>query len=238
MRISSLTLIAFTNILLMGCMEDGPTPQFSSSRAASELGGGFRPSETLEVYSATNTMQRRGRIEQTGDYYNYGPSPRDIEIVPIEVPFSTDPDILLAPKRVKVLGGCSKDRVTDRTTCRINVLPQGIGNDGGLYQTVSANGSILSACIIGHDFPGRSGAIRVGSNPAITTDREGCISGAAARRLEQQLINGTTLVTRRVEWPYDYTRDKEMLIEGSFSAAQALYRWSTSVDLQALFSAR
>lgn len=238
MKVPNPRLLLSAGILLMGCVSSNPTSQFSSNRAAENLSGGFRPNETLEVYSGTGSMQRRGRIEQTGDFYNYGPAPRDIEIVPVEVPFSTDPDILLAPKRVKVLGGCSTDRVTDRTTCRMNVLPQGTGIDGGLYQTVNADGSILSACIVGHDFPGRTGAIRVDSNPAITTNTEGCISGSAARRLERQLISGSTLVTRRVEWPYDYSRDREMLINGSFSTAQELYRWSTSADLPTLFSLR
>lgn len=238
MKPPNLGLLTSAALILIGCMEGNPTSQFSSKRAASDLEGGFRPGETLEIYPASSSMQRRGRIEMTGDYYNYGPEPRDIEIVPVEVPFSTDPDILLAAKRVKVLGGCSKDRVTDATTCRMNILPQSTSNDGGLFQTVNANGSILTSCIIGHDFPGRTGAIRVDGNPAISTNSEGCLTGSTARRLERQLIGGSKLVTRRVEWPYDYSRDKEMLIDGSFSLAQDLYRWSGSADLPALFSAR
>ncbi len=238
MKIRNPVFILSASILLMGCLPNSPNSQFSSNRVAGGLSGGFRQNETLEVYSGTGLTQRRGRIERTGDFYNYGPARRNIEIIPVELPFSTDPDILLAPKRVQVLGGCSVDKVTDRTTCRLNVLPQGTGIDGGLYQTVTANGSILSACIVGHDFPGRTGAIRVDNNPAITTNTEGCISGSAARRLERQLINGSSLLTRRVEWPYDYSRDKEMLISGSFSTAQELYRWSASADLATLFSVR
>lgn len=235
MPLKTVSLIAVALIALMGCMEGSSGNQFSTSTVAANLDGGFRQGEMLEIYPATKTVQRRGLIEETGDFYNYGREPRDIEIVPVEAPFSTDPDILLAPKRVKVLGGCSRDQVTDRTTCRLNVLPQGTLVPGGLFQRVTANGNILSACITGHDFPGRTGAIRVDDNPAITTNREGCISGASARRLERQLLSGSRLITRRVEWPYDYAKDREMLIKGSFSAAQELYRWSATADLPPLF---
>lgn len=238
MKLSNVMVAACAAVILTGCMEGNQTTQFSSNRVASGLSDGFRPNETLEAYSVTNSMVRRGRIAETGDYYSYRSTPRGVEIIPVEVPFNRE--TVLAPKRVKVLGGCSQDRVSDRTSCRLNIIPQSAGSsrDGGLYQTVSANGSILSACILGHDFPGRRGAIRVDGNPAFTTNNDGCISGAAAQRLEQQLRTGKVLLTRYVEWPYDYSRDKEMLIDRSFSTAQDLFRWSASADLAALFNAR
>ena len=55
----------------------------------------------------------------------------------------------------------------------------------------------------GHDFPGRRSAIRIGTSPARTTDTEGCIGGGAFAALLQD----DTVVTRRVEWPYDYAKD-------------------------------
>jgi len=240
MKLSSAVQIAVACMALLGCMEGEKGSQFSSTLASSELSDGFRPNETLEVYSATRTMQRRGRIAHTGDYYNYGNKPRDIEIVPVKVPFSTNPDILLAPKRVSVLGGCGQDKITDRTNCRLNIMPQDFSavSKGGLYQRVNASGSILASCVIGHDFPGRRASIRVDNNSAFSTNSDGCISGSAASRLDQQLKNGKILITRRVEWPYDYSKDKEMLIEGSWSAAQELYRWSSSADLSTLFSSK
>ena len=148
MKFRNLAVFAYAGIVLTGCMSTGPESQFSSNQSsnqvASELSGGFRPNETLESYPTSKMMQRRGRIDTTGDYYNYGPTPQNIEIVPVEIPFSTDPDILLAPKRAEVLAGCNKDRVTDRTTCHMNILPQGPSRGGGLYQIVSANGTILA----------------------------------------------------------------------------------------------
>lgn len=236
MKSSNLGLLISVSLIIMGCIDGNTVEKTSSNIAESRLDGGFRAGEILKVYSTINSMQRSGRVEHTGDYYNYGSTPRSIEIVSVEVPFSTDSDVILAAKRVKIIGGCHKDRVTDITTCRMNVFPQGNRHGGGLSQTVSASGSILSSCIIGHNFPGRIGAIRVDSNLVIMTNRKGCISGATANILEKQLKNGRTLITRRVEWPYNYSQDKEMLIEGSFSVAQELYRWSASANLPALFS--
>ena len=237
-RIRSLFLIFIFAQLISGCTETMMSGQVTQNSVASELQGGFRPNESLEYYSTAKSYQRRGRIEDTGDYYNYSPAPRNIDIAPIEVPFSTDPGILLAPKRVKVIGGCNRDKVTDGTTCHLNIWPQGPLHDGGLFQIVDLSGNIKISCISGHDFPGRRGAIRVDSNTAFVTDTEGCIHGAAARRLQNQLVNGRQLITRYVEWPYDYAKDETMLISGSFRVAQELYLWSAKADMESLFSAR
>lgn len=225
-----------SSFLLIGCMGVETGSQSSTNIAASGLSGGFQTDEELIIYKSSNAMQRRGIIEETGDTYNYGRVPRDIEIVPVKLPYSTDVDIL-APQRVTVISGCSKDKITDNTSCVMNVKPHSWSKswDGGLIQTVSSNGSLLTSCVVGHDFPGRRASIRVDSNPAITTNKNGCISGSAARRLERQLRNGKILITRRIEWPYDYEKDKEMIVEGSFSTAQKLYRWTTSADLVSLF---
>jgi len=232
-----LIAVGVASLSLAACVSTGGD-QFSSRKLADGLQGGFRPSESLESYPTINSFQRRGRIQETGDYYNYSPEPRRIEIIPVEVPFSTDSKILLAPKRVSVLGGCARDKVTDRTTCHMNILPQGVRRGGGLFQIVDASGNLKSSCILGHDFPGRRGVIRVDGNAAITTDTDGCIYGSTARRLQSQLLTGQHLITRYVEWPYDYSKDREMLIGGSFRSAQELYRWSAGADLQTLFSAR
>ncbi len=222
---------------LIGCMGVETGSQSSTNVDASGLSGGFRADEQLVIYKTLNTMTRRGVIEETGDNYSYGPVPRNIEIVPVELPYSTDVDVILAPKRVSVIAGCSADKITDKTTCKMNIRPQSrtISWDGGLIQTVSSDGSLLTSCIVGHDFPARRASIRVDSNPAITTNKNGCISGSVARRFERQLRSGKILITRRIEWPYDYEKDKTMIVEGSFSNAQKLYRWTTSADLVSLF---
>lgn len=242
MSLSRTLSLALVSFMLVGCMENqqGPPPVFLTAKEG--LNDGFRKNETLKVpnphYERMSRLSnsRHGVIEGAGLSYLYRPSPRDIEVTIDRGSAATNSTSRHATRHAAVLAGCSKDRVSDRTTCRMNLLPQGSGNDGGLFQTVSASGSILTACIVGHDFPGRTGSIRVDSNTAIATDTKGCVSGSTARRLENQLRQGSTLITRHVKWPYDYTRDREMLIEGSFALAQELYRWTATADLAALFS--
>lgn len=239
---SKIIFVVIASSVLFGCASPGvdgySQSKSPSSSAAAGLSGGFRPNETLHVYSSSHPGQRKGVIQETGDSYNYAPVARDVEIVPIAKSSDTDTSSLLAAKRVKVLGGCNKDKVSDKTTCRMNILPQGTDQKGGLYQTLDTNGSLLSSCVIGHDFPGKMASIKVDDNTAIKTNDKGCIGGSEAQLLEQQLLAGKRLITRRVEWPYEALRDKEFIIAGSFSSALELYRWSATADLKQLFSAR
>lgn len=237
MKTLNLIVGLLSSSLLIGCMSVETGSPSSTNVATSGLSGGFTADEQLIIFQTSNVKQRRGFIEETGDYYNYGPAPRELSVVPAEVPYSTDIDVSLTPKRVTVIAGCSTDKITDKTSCKMNIRPHSWSKswDGGLIQTVSSDGSLLSSCVVGHDFPGRRASIRVDKNPSITTNKNGCISGSAARRFERQLKSGKILITRRIEWPYDYEKDKEMVVEGSFSTAQDLFRWTTSADLVSLF---
>lgn len=222
-------------LMLSGCVATTEQNQFGSRVISTGMQGGFTTNEALEVYESSGTILRRGRIDKTGDYYSYSTERFDIEINPVEVQWTTDN--ALDAKRPDWVAGCNTDSMTDQITCRMNILPQGAGgNKGGLFQTVDRQGNILSSCIMGHDFPGRRGIIRVDSNSPITTNSEGCISGTKARLLQRQLLVGSTLQTRRVEWPYNSNRDKEMLVFGGYEAARNVYRFSESADLPALFS--
>ncbi len=242
MAVGKLIAICISSAALASCggatLDSVSKSKSASSSAATGLTGGFRPNETLHVYSSSHAGQRRGIIQETGDRYNYGPVAGNIEIVPAESSSNTDASAMLAPKRALVLGGCDKDKMSDKTTCRMNILPQGSDQKGGLYQTVDTNGVLLTSCVIGHDFPGKVASIRVDSNPALTTNDKGCISGEDVRLLERQLLSGKRVITRRVEWPYTDRRDKEMIIDGSFKAALELYKWSSSANLTQLFSMR
>ena len=238
MSTAKLSTIIAACYLLLGCGVATQTPQLSSTKATTGLSGGFGPNETLHVYSSSHSGQRRGIVKSTGDRYNYGPIARNIEIIPAEASSSGSASSPLVPKRVEVLGGCSKDKVSDQTVCRLNILPQGTNQKGGLYQTVDLNGSLLSSCVIGHDYPGKTASIRIDGNPAFTTNDKGCIAGSQAAALERQLRDGKQLITRRIEWPYKDMRDKELIIDGSFSTALELYRWSATANLAQLFSMR
>lgn len=229
MKIITLFFLIIVTFTVISCATE--TNQFRSKTINKGLKGGFRANESLEYYDGAGFV-RRGKIEETGDYYTYSPN-GSIEIIPVEAKFLPDPNIIIAPKRVGIGARCNKDRISDRLKCHLNILPKYFGP--GLHQIIDLRGNIISSCIIGHDFPGRKGAIRVDNRPAIITDNEGCLQGSKVKTLQNQLINGQRLIIRYVEWPYDYSKDKEMLISGSFSTALELYRWSVKSDLASLF---
>lgn len=72
--------------------------------------------------------------------------------------------------------------------------------------------------------------LRVDSNRAMTSDSEGCFSGAAARTIGQQLNGGSVLRVEAVEWPYDYAVQKETPIAGAFNLTKRVFQFSQSAD--------
>lgn len=221
--------------LLSACMNIESQDPSGADIVGANLSGGFTENERLGYYEFSKSYYRSGRISETGDIYNYSAEPYSIEIIAQPVPFASGN--MLDARRANWVAGCSKDKFSDAVTCRMNILPQNpVGNAGGLFQIVDRRGNILKSCVLGHDFPGKRAAIRVDENSAFTTDTEGCISGGAASRLQQQLESGSRLLTRRIEWPYESSRDKDIIITGAYSAARELFRFSAEADLASLFS--
>lgn len=68
-------------------------------------------------------------------------------------------------------------------------------------KVVVNRGQIPKICVVGHDFPGRTTVFRVGDNPAISTNEDGCVT--LSKSLEDQLRNGTTANVRGFRWPSD-----------------------------------
>lgn len=219
-----------------GCVETEKQNNGKSIGSEVSMSGGYTDAETFVTYEYSETVWRRGKIVQTGDTYSYANKARNIEISPVVVPFVPDPSFIRAPKRANVLGGCNKDAISDAVTCHLNLMPQGAVKGGGLIQHVDLNGNIQRSCVLGHDYPGQTAAIRVDNNRSFISDENGCVRGSSARSLQAQLLTGTSVTTRRIEWPYLTNRDKEMLIDGSFSRGLELYRWTASADLEKLFS--
>lgn len=83
-----------------------------------------------------------------------------------------------------------------------------------------------SVCILGHDFPGRTGAIRVDGGAPVPTNTDGC----APASLAAQLASGSSVTTRRVEWPYDYSRDETASIQGAGETMQLITFIRENVD--------
>ena len=108
---------------------------------------------------------------------------------------------------------CGIDAMTDRRDCHFN------NELGGLFVYYGNSPSPQSVCILGHDFPGRTGQIRVDSNAPLTTDAEGCV---AASRIIPQLKAGSSVTTRSYRWPYDYSVDATTSLAGFNKAMQVI----------------
>jgi hypothetical protein len=93
---------------------------------------------------------------------------------------------------------CEIDPITDAKECHLQRGATPLLLDMGSGTTVK------TICIIRHNFPGRRGAIRVDSNPAVATNANGCVSSPA---LVKQLLNGQKVTVRWVNWPRDYSVD-------------------------------
>lgn len=110
----------------------------------------------------------------------------------------------------------NRDRMTDQVQWSIRHYQT------GLMLSVNSSGRITSVCIIGSNFPGRSGMVRVGNNTAIAVPND--CSSRAGPTLQAQLLLGGRLLVRRYEWPYDYGQDKEGTAD-NFDKAFELFRW-------------
>lgn len=100
---------------------------------------------------------------------------------------------------------CGIDAMTDKRDCNF------YNKTGGIFVYYGNSATPLEVCVFGHDFPGRTGQIRVDSNPPLTTNRDGCV---AASRVLAQLRAGSTVTTRRYDWPYDYPVDGTSSLAG------------------------
>lgn len=231
----SLLCVFFITIFTISCSDNSyDTQVITQSSKSNFLQGGFQPNETIVSYTSISSVQRTGIIAETGDTYNYSINKR-IELIPQQPALYENLEVMLKPQRVTIISSCKIDKITDKLNCSMNMRPYDKGF-GGIFLGLSAGGNITSACVFGHDFPGRKASIRVDKYDAMVTNNEGCLWDKKAQILEQQLIKGKMLITRRVEWPYDYSKDKTMLISGSFSNAQKLFRWVNSADLSTLFA--
>jgi len=121
----------------------------------------------------------------------------------------TDDDILSAWHF-----SCKVDRMTDRRNCSLS--------DHGAWVLVyfGASENPQNVCIVGHDFPGRTGMIRVDGEPPVTTNTDGCVAGSYL----SAMLRGQLVTARRVEWPYDYSMDRSGSLEG-LDEAFALMRY-------------
>jgi hypothetical protein len=117
---------------------------------------------------------------------------------------------------------CSKDVITDKRDCTIKP-----GFKSDLNLVVMYRGSaIAGVCIAGHDFPGRTGAIRIDSGVPVVTNANGCVDGAVAHRLAK----GKSAVVRFVKWPSDHNRDVVGSLDGLAEALELVRFIQSNID--------
>lgn len=112
---------------------------------------------------------------------------------------------------------CDVDQMTDARSCSITHQQ--------LFIEYAEGGRLREICIIGHDFPGRTGAIRIDTAEPIRVPTSGCLVGDSARSVAARLRGAERVVTRRVEWPYDYYRDSASDYARGFRLADEFIRW-------------
>lgn len=115
---------------------------------------------------------------------------------------------------------CARDAMNDRRECKLSSYNTRLLVYYGFAATPQ------SVCIIGHDFPGSTGAIRVDSGAPVNTNRDGC----APARVATQLGSGLMVTTRRVKWPYDYEKDETASLAGAKAAMDLVSYIRSNVD--------
>ena len=108
--------------------------------------------------------------------------------------------------------GCHNDAMTDKRKCQIR------SSNARLSISYINSKSPSSVCIIGHDYPGRFGAIRIDEASPIATNQYGCLPGGMAAKIAK----AKTFTTRHVEWPYDENLDKKSESTGLGAAMELL----------------
>lgn len=103
---------------------------------------------------------------------------------------------------------CKKDAMDDARRCSLANL------DYRIAVFYDASGNADEICVLGHDFPGETGAIRFDAEPALATDKTGCIAGAYV----QKLRTSSKLTTRAVKFPVKMNVDTPSYINNFIEA--------------------
>lgn len=138
--------------------------------------------------------------------------------------YGADRSVFVDPDNASesVFVACRREQISGRSSCFMNV---GFSN---LKIGISPNGRAASACVMGHDFPGRAAAIRVEGYAMIRTAESGCVGASSAATLLRQLSSARTLHIQRVEWPYDVGKTRTMHINGKVAAALNIWKFTHS----------
>nr|WP_325265577.1 hypothetical protein [uncultured Rhizobium sp.] len=106
---------------------------------------------------------------------------------------------------------CKADAMTDIRQCSLSSH-----DDPSLFIDFAAKEQAQALCLLGHDFPGRIGGIRIDKNAAHDTDDQGCLPWASV----PEITVGKTITTRSYKWPYDYPVDRSGALLGLNRASE------------------
>lgn len=113
---------------------------------------------------------------------------------------------------------CKKDPMDDTKSCYIQRKD--------LWVWVYPSGR-LKIFIGGDQYPGTSASVRIDSSPAIrsSTNSEGVFTAAQSRQILQQLVLGSRVATRYVDWPNKSVVDDSFDLHG-FDEAYQYIQWA------------
>ena len=113
---------------------------------------------------------------------------------------------------------CKTDTMTDERNC--SIFSTETDNKLFIYMKKS---KVSDICIMSHDFPYRTGAIRIDKNKPIKTNYGGCINGNYINKF----YSAQNVSLRYYKWPDDYPRDRTHSIDGlkeAVNLAQFIYK--------------
>jgi hypothetical protein len=111
---------------------------------------------------------------------------------------------------------CRVDAMTDNRVCSISR-----GYKGGIFVFYGQRAKPQLICISHHDFPGRSGQVRIDTGAVRETDKEGCIAGEA---ILAEMLRGDQWLSRGYEWPHAYPFNTKVSLDGLKKAMEIVDR--------------
>ena len=173
---------------------------------------GWTASEYIEIknlgFGSTPTLRSRSGVTSSGHKYHY---------------YSDGSGSVSKGSADDALNewsiDCVRDKMSDKRECKVV---------GSQLAIIYGNGSTPQlVCALKHDFPGRTGAMRIDQSPPITTGRNGCIPAAGVM---SRLLKAQRVTVRVYHFPYDYPADAEESLAGFKDAHELVAHIRARVD--------
>ncbi|URG51098.1 hypothetical protein IG605_010090 [Pectobacterium quasiaquaticum] len=101
--------------------------------------------------------------------------------------------------------GCKRDAMTDRLLCNMS--------RGDLFIVQDSKG--YSVAVMGDIYPGSVSSVRInGGKPYNTSDNDAMFGAGVSTKIVKAIHDGTNVITRYYDWPYNAPRDREVDTKG------------------------